>query len=495
MTTSDGDQGKHCWSCGSSLDGAESHACRKTGCKVCPKCGETLCSYTPEAKEAAKQAGAPRPQAVGRAGDSRKDKGEARVARPRIQPHEAYILRRLVVGHDVNGELDRLSGPFCRVADHLAGLPPELRQVALDGFLCDRSDGDEIVKALVEVDLEGPPPEAETAERCATLADVRRLVTEARWLWRWWLAAGVLNALAADPGTGKTILAFEIARCLWFRKDFPDGQPNEMPEGTRTLWVPGDRHYAQLIELGGTLGLPDEAILFNAPASDPTGGLDLDQPEELAALAERIDAEKPGLVIVDTVGMTTEKNLCRPQDARAYFGPLMDLAQQTGVPFLLLTHLSREAQALGRRIVGACRLVLKMTAHELEGQPEGRRLWVDKSYAEKPPPLGMTIADAGCSFAPNPPDPPGPNRGGRPREKRNKAQQFIRDALTHQNHRIGTELCAEWEAADGNYKTFWRAVEEMEAAGELTTEGGPGEGYQKVLHLNEAAPDPDHPGK
>jgi hypothetical protein len=103
----------------------------------------------------------------------------------------------------------------------------------------------------------------------------------------------------------------------------------------------------------------------------------------------------------------------------------------------------------------------------------------------------MTISDTGCSFDPNPPAAPEPHKGGRPPSKREQAERFIREALGQQDGRIGTELCSGWQETGGNYKTFWRAVEEMEAAGDLATEGGPGEGRQKVLYLKEKGPDTD----
>ena len=96
-----------------------------------------------------------------------------------------------------------------------------------------------LVKALADIDPTGPPPEPDPAERCATLADVRRLVADTEWLWPGWLAAGVLNALAADPGTGKTILAMDLARRLWFKLAWPDGQANPMPGGRGRCGCPG----------------------------------------------------------------------------------------------------------------------------------------------------------------------------------------------------------------------------------------------------------------
>src|SRR5262249_13165464 len=157
---------------------------------------------------------------------------------------------------------------------------------------------------------------------------------------------------------------------LWFKLRWPDDQENPFPERTRTLWVRADRHYAQLLDLAGNYGLPDEALILNAPQDNPTTGLDPDDPAELEALAGRIQAGAPGMAGVDTVGMTTARTLCRPEEARDYFGPLIEIAQQSGVPFLLLTHLSQNSEALGRRIVGASRVVWKMTYPDPDGQPD-----------------------------------------------------------------------------------------------------------------------------
>jgi hypothetical protein len=413
-----------------------------------------------------------------------------------------WTFRRVLTGHEINGELSTLPEPLRSMAEYLArvtvdeNLTGQARREALaaardplwKAMMAACPDRETLTTSLAAVDPDAPAPEAEPSERCATLADVRRLVNDTVFPWKGWLAAGVLNALAADPGTGKTIMAADLARRLWHKVDWPDGQPNTLPEGTRTLWVPGDRHYIQLTDLARDYGLPDEAILFNASVADPTAGLDLDDPDELAALDRRIRSERPGLVIVDTVGMTTARNLCRPEDARAYFGPLMDLAQQTRVPFLLLTHLSKDAQALGRRIVGACRLVWKMTQPDPEGQPDRRRVWVDKSYTVKPQALGMTISAAGCSFDSNPPTAPQPDKGGRPPEARDKARKFIVDALTRENDRKATAVLSEWVNAGGRESTFWNARDDMVKAGELVCDGKP-----KIMHLIREDRDDDQP--
>jgi predicted ATP-dependent serine protease len=223
-----------------------------------------------------------------------------------------------------------------------------------------------------------------------------------------------MTALASDAGIGKTLLALTLARTMWAGGRWPDGQENPLPAGTRTLWVPGDQHYHQLMDVARAYGLPDEAILLNRPADEPIGDLDLDDPAAVAALAGRIEADAPGLVIVDTVGQVTARNLGRPEEARQFFQPLMTVAARTGTGFLMLTHLSREGDPLGRRIIAACRVVWKLSQPDKEGQPDRRKLWVDKSQTLKPPPLGMTIAAEGCSFDFEPPQEPAKDKGGRP---------------------------------------------------------------------------------
>lgn len=402
---------------------------------------------------------------------------------------DAYVFARLNAGLDVNGELSSVSPPFAKIANRLAGLALADRPAVWDVFLDCQPDPIAIIMAVANVVPTAPPPAvvANTAPASiptATLEDVAKFITNTKWPWPGWLASGVLNALAADPGVGKTVLAADLARRLWFGESWPDGQPNPLPQGTRTLWVAGDRHFVQLQTLADGYGLPRGAMLFNAPPDDPTTGLDLDDPDALTALEGRIRGESPGLVIVDTVGMTTERNLCRPEDARSFFGPLMDMAGRTGVAFLLLTHLSRDNQALGRRIVGACRVVWKLTNPDPDGDPNRRKLWVDKTYAVKPPPLGMTIQGDGCDFDFNPPTDPVGAGPGRPPVKTDKAIAFVTSKLSIGDARQ-RDLVDEWMASGESKDPIFRAFKIMEEDGRLVIDTS---AKPKVCHLVSKSP-------
>jgi hypothetical protein len=170
--------------------------------------------------------------------------------------------------------------------------------------------------------------------------------------------------------------------------------------------------------------------------------------------------------------------------------PIVRLAQTYGVNICLMLHLSREGHALGRRIKGITRTLMHLECPDPDNRAGRLRFWVEKSYAKRPAALGVTLGDRGNSYDFEPPAKCENGKPGRPPEAREKAERFIRDALKRQNDRIGNELCAEWQEAGGTQQTFWRAVEAIEASGELAKDGGPGTRQQTVLHLNAIAPAP-----
>jgi hypothetical protein len=375
-----------------------------------------------------------------------------------LNPSHAWALRRLLIGHDLNGELDTLAEPWKRMGEHLAGLDKKARQVAWHAMLAARPEAAELVKALADVDPLGPAPTIAAVEPFATLADVARIVSAQPWLWQGWLALGVLNALAADPGIGKTRLAMDLARRLWLGLPLPDGQLSNLPAGTRTLWVQGDRNFAEMLQAARDFGLPDEAVVLGSAPDEPFGSLDLDDPDTLAAIGERIQAASVPLAMIDTVGMTTSRNLSRPDEAREFFAPILELCQKTGVALLGLTHLSKDKEALGRRIVEKARVVIKLTQPDPDGQPDRRRLWVDKTSVLRPPALGITMGTTGNEYDFNPPREPDPlprKRGPVP-VKQEACKKWLANYLTP-NPAMVKDVRTHAEAAGFSADTLYKA--------------------------------------
>ncbi len=335
-------------------------------------------------------------------------------------------------------------------------------------------------------------PEADAA-RFATVADVRRALSETRWRWEGWIPSARIVGIGAFEGTGKTRFALDLCRRVYLSLVWPDGQSPTLPAGTRSVWMCADAHQDELAETLPAFGLPDEAIVFPTAPEEPYGGTDLDNPETLAALEQAIITVKPGLVFVDTLTSATSRDLCDQKSMKPLKAPLARLAQTYGVSIILQVHLNREGQALGRRIKGITRTLIHLECPDPD-RPERLRLWVEKSYAKKPPGMGVTMHGAGNDYDFDPPKPPGKNQGGRPPESREKAERFIREELARENDCKLRDLLAEWEKAGNDKNAFWRDRDAMVEAGELVCDGRP-----KIMHLiqteapGNGKPDPDRP--
>lgn len=408
-----------------------------------------------------------------------------------ISPHDAWTIRRLLVGRDPDdGELARVAVPFRGLAMLLAGMGVDARPAALDGFLCGRDDRERLVKALAEADPDGPRPEAEESVPFATLADIRRSRVDVQYLWDLYIPRGALVGLAAYEGVGKTREAMDLARRIWFALPWPDGQAPTLPARTPTLWVCSDGQQDEILAIAEAFGMPDEAVYFNTTRDEPYGGTEVDDVEDLERLEAAIGLIEPGLVFIDSMTNATSADVCRATENKQVMAPLRDIAKRTRTTVVSLLHLSREGQPLGRRIKGITRVILNLECPDPD-HPARLKMWVSKSFDKKPPALGVTMGDGGNECDLNPPSAPEASKGGRPPAARGKAEEFIRADLAKANDRIGNELCAEFEKAGGSESTFWRTIKAMRDEGKLATSGGKGTGQQTILHLIQPDPEAD----
>lgn len=238
----------------------------------------------------------------------------------------------------------------------------------------------------------------------ATAADIRRHVSGVRWLWPHWIVASHMTVVAAEPSTGKTRFAMDLCRRMWHCLPWPDGCMATVPMHTPTLWVSSDQVHGEMIHAMEAFGLPDEAVYFNSSPSDPFGGLKLDDPSEIRGLRRRIKRYRPGMVVIDTVNKATRKALYRPEDAEAFFGPIVAVARDLQVPILALTHLAKSGDALDRRIHGTARVLIKMSKPEGDETTNRRRLWVAEiREGRAPASLGVEMGDDGNDYDGHPP--------------------------------------------------------------------------------------------
>jgi hypothetical protein len=394
----------------------------------------------------------------------------------------AWVHSSLLSGQTLNGEIDLLSGVHKAMAAYLASIPIRDRQAAFSAMAALQPEPNELILAVADADPLAPAPSLQPVQ-FATVADIRSVMSSVQWHWPRWIPASRVVGLAAYEGVGKTREAMDLCRRVYLGSPWtwPDNQVMTLPPGTPSLWLCADGQHDEIAEMVRDFGMPDEAVILPAPASDPYANTILDAPATLGWIGDAIVTRKPWTVVIDSLTYATSRDLCEQRSIALLKQPFIDLAQQHQIVIILLLHLAKDGQALGKRIKGVTRSLLHLECPDPE-KPERLRFWVEKSYGKKPLPLGVTMGDNGNTYDFNPPARPDPNRGGRPPQKRDKAMQFIRDALARQNDQLGNELCAEWVKSGEKPDTFWRAVTDMTGS-EIVTDGGKGTGKQTVLHL------------
>jgi hypothetical protein len=231
--------------------------------------------------------------------------------------------------------------------------------------------------------------------------------------------------------------------------------------GSKSLWICGDGHHEEIAEAAQKMNIPLEAILFNAAPENPCDGVNLDDPAAIEMLNACVDVMEAPLVFIDTLTNCTSRDLCRQNDVKDLLSPLKEIAQARQVAVVLLLHLSRAGQALGRRTKGLTRTLIHLESANPD-QASRLRLWVEKSFDVKPPALGVTIGEAGNEYDNNPPtvvddEADSPRTRGRVPRKLDACAEWLADQLGKLPVRVKDIRDAALAAGFSNstlYKTF-----------------------------------------
>lgn len=276
----------------------------------------------------------------------------------------------------------------------------------------------------------------EEGKQDATSLDLIRISATIRWAWKGWLQYGVINIIASEPGVGKTRLCADLARRVYNGLPWPDGSPPTFPPGSTTLWVASDNQHPELGTLPTEFGFDPGALYLNTTRADPFGGTILDEPEDLKEFESRIVRLKPALVFIDTTLHATERSAHKPEDARAFFAPLQQIAARQGAVLAGITHLNAAGKPLGRRVSGAARVVAQLEYPDPDNQPFRRKLYVVKSNSLFPAPLGVTMGSQGNEYDLNPPSAPDKPTFGGPSPRLQEAIQWLRQELSQGTRRV-----------------------------------------------------------
>jgi hypothetical protein len=296
-------------------------------------------------------------------------------------------------------------------------------------------------------DPDVPAPDL-SLEDVATIHDLVAAGAQVQWLWPDWIQNGVLTAIAAPGGTGKTRFCADLLRRVRHGLAWPDAQAVDVPADALALWVVADNHHDELVTLARDFDVVD-SIRINASRAEPYGGVSLETADDYNALEARVKAVRPAFVVVDTVGNATDKKLSVQEDAKAFYWPLQVIARRHRTAILCLTHLNATGQFLGRRILEKVRVAIKIEQPDADNPK--RRLEVKKSNSKVPAVLGMTMHDNGNEYDNDPPRTADQEaKPGPPPAKVKEAADWLKDWLLGGAKRVGNTISA---AEDKGIKT------------------------------------------
>jgi hypothetical protein len=206
----------------------------------------------------------------------------------------------------------------------LAELIPAMAGYPNGPALCQR------IQRVIPSSTERPFPSLEE------IADTLQPVS---WLWQPWLPLGMLTLLAAQQGTGKSMLALDLARRIIEGEPWPDGSQQTRP-GANVIYVDGERIPSVHNERAVAWKMPRRQ-LYMLLADEEDGLLALESEKYQELLAQMVYRLQPALVIIDSLGAVLSRGENGVEDVRALLGFLAGMAQAQGCAVLILHHLRK----------------------------------------------------------------------------------------------------------------------------------------------------------
>lgn len=289
---------------------------------------------------------------------------------------------------------------------------------------------------------------------------------EVKWLWYPYIPFGKITLLQGDPGDGKSKLMLSLAALLSKGSPLPFEDETEVRNPMTVIYQTteddaDDTVVPRFLYVGGN---GDNLVFIKEDEKNLTFGDD--------RIRQAIEQCKSELLILDPMSsyIGDECSMNNANETRAEFNHLIAVARDTGCAIVIIAHMNkiRDTSPLYRTngsidIAGAARSILAVTRTPNRENPEERYLVQVKSNLA---PMGNAIvfevAEKGVNFideveltaeeafrstAP---------RIGRPNDKEQAAQAFIRDLLKG-GRMLATDCEAKLEAAGFKKSTIKKA--------------------------------------
>lgn len=175
-----------------------------------------------------------------------------------------------------------------------------------------------------------------------------------QWLWKGWLARGMLHILAGDGGTGKTTAMLTVAAAITKGGKLPDGSTS--PVGNVLIWTGEDDVERVLVPRLIEAGADRRRVFVIRGVRDDEGSRPFDPSTDMRALewqAERIG--NVALVLVDPIVNAVAGDSHKNAEVRRGLQPLVDLGSRLQAAVVGITHFAKntDGRKTTDRIIGS----------------------------------------------------------------------------------------------------------------------------------------------
>lgn len=171
------------------------------------------------------------------------------------------------------------------------------------------------------------------------------------WLWKPWLARGVVSVLDGDPGVGKSMLTMDLVARLTTGRAMPLDGDSHPPQNCLVVALedPLDSVVRPRLEAAGA-DLSSVAFLEGVKETGPGGSLEavMQLPRDLDLITAETVRHQPALMVIDplfaVLGLDKRGRCIKASDdqgVRQLTGQFKVLAERVGTHIMLVRHLNK----------------------------------------------------------------------------------------------------------------------------------------------------------
>ncbi len=174
--------------------------------------------------------------------------------------------------------------------------------------------------------------------RFPSLAEIAEDLPPIEFLWPGWIPRSMITLLGASPGSGKSMLALDLAWRIISGKNFPDGSPVPEP-GAPVIYVEAENVPQILNERAENYQIDRKKLYLMMP--DDGDWIDFGSDKYRSRLIELAASVQPELIIIDSLSSVHSKGQNNVEDVRELLSYLSQLAGAFRAGMLLVHHIRK----------------------------------------------------------------------------------------------------------------------------------------------------------